>query len=71
MLKGRVNQRCIGSGSCVAIAPEVFELDAFGTARVRADCPTEVDADLLWEAARACPVEAIVLEKDGEQVFPD
>ena len=70
MLTIKINRRCIGSGNCVAVAPEVFELDLFGKAHVRADRPADVDEDIVLEAARDCPVEAILIERDGQQLFP-
>lgn len=57
---------CAAHGDCVAVAPEVFELDDVAT--VIGSGP---DA-LLRSAAEACPSTAIVLvELDtGEQVYP-
>ncbi len=60
---------CIGAGTCVAIAPEVFELDEEGKAVLKD--PNGADGDTIWEAAEACSVEAIVLYDDeGNQIFP-
>ncbi|MFE3551126.1 ferredoxin [Streptomyces kronopolitis] len=61
---------CIGSGMCVATAPDGFRLD---TARQSHPVAPEVDAaaDIL-AAAEGCPVEAITvtLAGSGEAVFP-
>lgn len=46
---------CIGCGSCVAVAPEIFELDDDGKADVKKDETTEKTK----EAATVCPVDAI------------
>ncbi len=57
---------CIAQGDCVETAPQAFELDDH--ARVIGSAPD----DLLLEAARACPVEAItIVDSDsGEQLYP-
>ena len=34
---------CIGCGACVALAPEVFELNAANQARVRKQSPQDPD----------------------------
>ncbi len=60
---------CIGAAMCVATAPDVYELDDEGLAR--AVDPEPGDDDLLWEAAQACPVQAVILEDDdGKRVYP-
>jgi ferredoxin len=57
---------CAGHGDCVALAPEVFELD--DVARVVGTGP---DA-LLVQAAEACPSAAIrvIDAQTNEQVYP-
>ena len=62
-MKARVDQGvCVGSAICVQIAPEVFELGDEGKSHV-VDAAA-ADEDRLREAARNCPVQAIVLEED-------
>ena len=51
---------CIGSGNCVKLAPEVFELDATGIVTFRDGGP-EIERDRLVEACRVCPVDALVV----------
>jgi ferredoxin len=56
--------RCIGSGMCTTMAPEVFELDDSGTLHVTTP---QVSPDLLdatRQAAACCPVGAISLLED-------
>ena len=61
---------CIGAASCVAIAPEVFELDNENKATVKN--PRGADDDTLMLAAKSCPVLAIkIFGKDGKQMFPE
>ncbi len=57
---------CIAQGDCVELAPDVFEVDRF--ARVIGAGEDE----LLLDAARSCPTEAIVLHdaETGAQVYP-
>lgn len=49
---------CIGSGNCVKVAPEVFELDATGIVVFRDGAP-DIERDRLVEACRVCPVDAL------------
>jgi ferredoxin len=48
---------CVGSGSCVAVAPHAFRLDAEGHAEVYAAFAAD-DLDVQL-AVEQCPVEAI------------
>jgi ferredoxin len=62
-------EKCIGCGSCIGIAPEVFEL-VNGKSSVKAD----FDYDSLNEEAKqnvetsiaSCPVQAITKEEAAE-----
>lgn len=61
---------CIGAASCVAVAPNVFELDNENKAVVK-DLRGADDETILL-AAKSCPVLAIKLYgKDGKQIFPE
>jgi len=57
---------CIAQGDCAELLPQVFEVD--DVARVVGTGPDE----LVLEAARGCPVEAITIvdSASGEQVYP-
>jgi ferredoxin len=57
---------CSAHGDCVDIAPDVFQLD--DVAVVIGSGP----ADLILEAAEACPAVAIsvVDSESGETIFP-
>lgn len=50
----RINDSCIGCGSCSALCPEVFEMSG-AVAIVKA----QKDLPCVKEAIEACPVEAI------------
>ena len=60
---------CIGAASCVAIAPNVFALDAENKAVV---LPNHgADDETILNAAKACPVNAIFLyDEAGQRLYP-
>ena len=61
---------CIGSGNCVAVAPEVFVLgdDQIVTF---VDAPENIAPDRLVDACEICPVDALAaLAPSGEQLVP-
>ena len=73
---------CIGAASCIALLPEVFELDEEGKAIIKKlrgnptsdwtdykDLPAE--AQMILAAAKSCPTNAIIIEDDeGKQIYP-
>lgn len=76
---------CIGAASCVAVYPEVFQMDGEDKAVIlqKGDIRTSektdvdllqveaVDDDLLMMAAQSCPTMAILLfDENGNQVYP-
>ncbi len=69
-MKIRVDRAlCIGAGTCSVIAPEVFELD--GELKATVKDPNGAADDKIIDAAKSCPVLAIILEDDdGKQIFP-
>ena len=61
MYKIEIDQSlCSGFGTCAELAPEIFELDASGTASVRRG---ESDDPAVIEAAAACPMAAITVKE--------
>lgn len=61
---------CIGSGNCVNMAPEVFEINDDNIVAFKEDAP-DIDQGRLIEACSVCPVDALVVhEEDGEQIVP-
>jgi len=61
---------CIGSGNCVNLAPEVFELDDRQIVTF-VDTPENIDRERLLEACQVCPVDALIVsDDDGEQLVP-
>ena len=62
-------EKCISAGSCVAVAPEVFELDGEGKAVVKN--ATGDSDEIILDAARACPTLAItIVDNNGKQIVP-
>lgn len=60
---------CIGAATCVAIAPNVFDLDDEMKAVVKN--PKGANDSTILEAARSCPTLAIYIYDDaGKQIFP-
>lgn len=63
-------EKCIGAGSCMAVAPGVFQLDKDSLAYV-AD-PDSADEDTIRMATESCPVLAITLIDQQEKIiFPN
>lgn len=54
---------CVGTGSCVSLCPEVFQMNDAGISEVQVDeIPAELE-DSAREAAESCPVDAITIEE--------
>lgn len=77
--------QCIGAASCVAVYPDIFEIDEESKAVLKlktGDVTSEktdikaldvssVDDETLLLAAQSCPTAAVYLyDEDGNQVFP-
>ncbi len=77
---------CIGAASCIAVYPEIFELDEENKAvlKIKDGAKTSdkseikvlsvesVDDDKLLLAAQSCPTAAIYLySEDGSQLYPE
>lgn len=60
---------CTGYGECVGIAPEVFQLGDDNVSVVLD--PEGSDDETVLDAARACPVDAIqLMDEFDELVWP-
>lgn len=60
---------CIGAASCIAVAPDLYELDEENIAVLKE--PIDADDALVLESAESCPTRAIILyDEEGEQIFP-
>lgn len=61
---------CIGAATCVAISPKTFQLDEEGKAIIL-ETSEEEQIEMIIEAAKACPVSAIIIEDEkGKRIFP-
>jgi ferredoxin len=61
---------CIGAATCVALAPKAWALDDQAKAIIL-DTAEEESDEALIEAAKSCPVMAIIITDDtGKQIFP-
>lgn len=62
-------KRCIGSGNCLYVAPTAFQWRQGDLLKPEPADPNTVEDDVLYEAAAACPTQAIVIE-DVEEHSP-
>ncbi|WP_208426877.1 ferredoxin [Salinibacter sp.] len=60
---------CIGSGSCVGLAAEIFGIDEQNLVRFQEE-PPDIDPERLKEACAVCPVDALRVYDGDEQVVP-
>jgi ferredoxin len=61
---------CIGTGNCIKLAGEVFELDNLKIVAFKDDIK-ETDQKLLVEACSVCPVNALAaIDENGNQIVP-
>lgn len=62
-MKISVNQEaCIGCGACLAIAEDLFEMNADGLSEAKVDEVPEDKVDQANEAVESCPTGAIEKE---------
>jgi ferredoxin len=54
-------ERCVGSGTCEALAPEVFEVDDDGVLVVHRPEPAADELPDVRDAVSACPTRALSL----------
>ena len=61
---------CIGAATCIAIAPKAFALDGNAKAIIL-DGAEESDDTAIIEAAKSCPVMAILIDDEtGKRLYP-
>ena len=65
-----IREKCIGCGSCAAIAPGVFKLDEQNISVIISQNGNDDETKLL--AAQSCPVTALIVTDTttGKQVWP-
>jgi ferredoxin len=60
------DDRCCGHGMCLTMCPEVFFLTGDGYADVNTAALSDVSLEMIQEAARVCPEQAIVITPERE-----
>ena len=60
---------CVGFGDCVDVAPAAFTLDGENVAVFTSEADS-THRDVLLQACRACPVDALSAFEDDRQVAP-
>lgn len=61
---------CIGAATCIALAAKTFTLDDDAKAVILESINEETDEAIL-DAARGCPVAAIIIEdENGNRIYP-
>jgi ferredoxin len=61
---------CVGYGDCMAVAPDVFQLDERNLSSFR-DTAAEPEQRRLITACSVCPTSALaVFDQDGTQLVP-
>ncbi len=65
-----IRDLCIGATSCVAFAPETFEMDNQNIALIKEDSTEDLENILL--AAQSCPTRAIIVidTEAKKQIWP-
>lgn len=58
------SERCVGSATCVVVAPGSFALDEHDRSEPTASAPADVDG--VEQAAQLCPTAAIRVERRPE-----
>lgn len=62
---------CIGAAPCTAMAPRSFALDDNGKASILTSVDQD-DQETILNAARSCPVAAIIIKDEtGKVIFPE
>jgi len=56
-----LTERCISSGNCVDVAPDVFDMDEDGLVTARLDEVDDARFARVEQAAKLCPVQAILV----------
>jgi ferredoxin len=65
-MRVRANQaKCVGAGSCVALAPAVFDQDDDnGIVKVLDEHPSESERSAVEQAVEFCPAQAVWIEEE-------
>jgi ferredoxin len=61
--------KCIGCGTCVALAANTFEMGS--DMKVKVKKQDGDDDKTILQAAQSCPTQAIELKEGSKKVFPE
>ncbi len=66
-----IRPKCIAAASCVALSPEIFELDEESLVRF-VEGIADPDTENVLLSAQSCPTAAIIITdaKTGQQLWP-
>lgn len=61
--------KCIGAGTCVELAPDTWELDDEGKAKMLKSSFGQAELDKQVKAAKSCPAHAIsIVDASGKKI---
>lgn len=55
-------EKCIGCGTCISIAEEVFKMGDDGKAAINEGCDCTANEEKIKQAVETCPTKAISME---------
>ena len=66
-MKAKVNENCIGCGTCIAMCEKVFKFNDDGFAEAKDEILTEKEVEEVKNTIQMCPVEAISIEENNKE----
>lgn len=66
-MKAKVNENCIGCGTCIAMCEDVFKFNDDGFAEAKDEILTEKEVEEVKNTIQMCPVEAISIEENNKE----
>lgn len=66
-MKAKVNENCIGCGTCITMCENVFKFNDDGFAEAKDEILTEKEVEEVNNTIQMCPVEAISIEENNKE----
>ena len=66
-MKAKVNENCIGCGTCIAMCEKVFKFNDNGFAVAKDEDITDEEIEEVNNTIPMCPVEAISINKEEKK----
>lgn len=66
-MKAKVNENCIGCGTCIEMCENVFKFNDDGFAEAKDEILTEKEVEEVKNTIQMCPVEAISIEENNKE----